>query len=77
MIAHKLSDVHGTPREAVMPNWTSRRLLLADDCMGFSLHDTVIGPDIETEMVCVLNPPCAGEEGHRTDGAYPPPGRAA
>lgn len=50
MIVRKLSDVIGTPREVVTPNWTSRRLLLADDRMGFSLHDTVIQAGTETEM---------------------------
>jgi L-ectoine synthase len=50
VIVRKLSDVLETPREVVTPNWRSRRLLLADDGMGFSLHDTVIQPDTETEM---------------------------
>jgi L-ectoine synthase len=50
MIVRKLSDVLGTPREVVTPNWTSRRLLLEDDKMGFSLHDTVILAGTEIEM---------------------------
>jgi len=50
MIVRKLSDVLGTQREVVTPNWTSRRLLLEDDKMGFSLHDTVIRAGTETEM---------------------------
>lgn len=31
-------------------NWTSRRLLLAGDRMGFSLHDTIIKAGTETRM---------------------------
>jgi L-ectoine synthase len=31
-------------------NWTSRRLLLAADGMGFSLHDTIIHAGTRTEM---------------------------
>ena len=50
MIVRKLSDVLGTPREVVTPNWTSRRLLLEEDAMGFSLHDTVIQAGTTTEM---------------------------
>lgn len=50
MIVRKLSDVLGTRREVVTPNWTSRRLLLDDDRMGFSVHDTVIQAGTETEM---------------------------
>lgn len=30
--------------------WTSRRLLLAKDGMGFSMHDTLIKPGTETKM---------------------------
>ncbi|MEQ9069952.1 MAG: ectoine synthase, partial [Gimesia chilikensis] len=30
--------------------WNSRRLLLAGDKMGFSLHDTLIHPGTETEI---------------------------
>jgi L-ectoine synthase len=32
------------------PTWSSRRLLLREDGMGFSLHDTVIHPGTETVM---------------------------
>jgi L-ectoine synthase len=32
------------------PNWVSRRLLLAGDGMGFSLHDTIIRAGTSTRM---------------------------
>jgi L-ectoine synthase len=48
MIVRKLEDLAGTDREVGAANWTSRRLLLAKDGMGFSLHDTVIHPGTET-----------------------------
>lgn len=46
MIIRDLADVVGTEREVGGEDvgWTSRRLLLADDNMGFSLHDTLIHP---------------------------------
>ena len=48
MIVRSLSDIDGSRREVVTENWTSRRFLLAQDGMGFSLHDTVIRPGTET-----------------------------
>lgn len=48
MIVRSLNDLAGTEREVAAENWTSRRLLLAKDGMGFSLHDTVIHPGTET-----------------------------
>ena len=50
MIVRKLSDITGTERETSAKNWTSRRLLLRDDKMGFSLHDTLIFAGTSTEM---------------------------
>lgn len=50
MIVRKLNDILGTEREVQAPNgnWTSRRLSLKDDEMGFSLHDTLIHAGTET-----------------------------
>lgn len=42
MIVRKLDELTGTDRVVASDGWTSRRLLLAGDGMGFSLHDTVI-----------------------------------
>lgn len=48
----KLKDVIGTEREvkAENGNWTSRRLLLKKDNMGFSMHDTIIHAGTETHI---------------------------
>ncbi len=54
MIIQRLADVIGTDREITTPNWTSRRLLLRDAGMGFSLHDTVLHAGTTTEM-CYKN----------------------
>ena len=50
MIVRQLDDCIGTDREVEAPNgnWISRRLILAKDDMGFSLHDTVIRAHTET-----------------------------
>lgn len=50
MIVKKLNDVLNTDREVDTPNWTSRRLLLKGDGMGFSLHDTLIKAGTATPM---------------------------
>ncbi len=50
MIVRKLQDILGTEREVNAPNgnWTSRRLSLKDDSMGFSVNDTLIYAGTET-----------------------------
>lgn len=50
MIVRSLREIKDTDREVSGENWTSRRLLLQDDQMGFSLHDTVIRAGTTTEM---------------------------
>jgi len=50
VIVRELREVEGTGRDVDTPNWRSRRLLLAEDGMGFSLHDTVIRAGTETPM---------------------------
>lgn len=49
MIIKRLDDL---PEDRVVhaENWTSRRLLLRGERMGFSLHDTVIKPGTTTRM---------------------------
>lgn len=54
MLVRSLNDVVGTERDIHAETWNSRRLLLADDKMGFSVHDTLIHPGTETEM-CYQN----------------------
>lgn len=50
MIIRKLSDIVGTDRDVDGGNWSSRRLCLAEDKMGFSMHDTVLRAGTETRM---------------------------
>jgi L-ectoine synthase len=54
MIVRRLEELKGTDREVHAKTWTSRRLLLADDRMGFSLHDTILHAGTETRM-CYRN----------------------
>ncbi|MEX0763236.1 MAG: ectoine synthase [Dehalococcoidia bacterium] len=48
MIVRQLTDIVGTDRDVHAENWNSRRLLLAKDFCGFSMHDTVIHAGTET-----------------------------
>lgn len=50
MIIRSLKECTGNEREVHAPNgnWISRRLLLRDDAMGFSFHETVIHAGTET-----------------------------
>ena len=50
MIVRTLSEISGTDRETSDETWTSRRLLLKGDGMGFSLHDTILYAGTTTEM---------------------------
>lgn len=54
MIVRHLQQVREAGREVAAANWTSRRLLLAADRMGFSLHDTLIHAGTTTRM-CYKN----------------------
>ncbi|MDG5789701.1 ectoine synthase [Evansella sp. AB-P1] len=46
----KLEDIIGTEQEIDGGNWVSRRLLLAKDGMGYSVHDTIIKAGTETHI---------------------------
>lgn len=48
MIVRTLDELIGTARDTVAKTWRSRRLLLAGDGVGFSLHDTLIYAGTET-----------------------------
>jgi len=50
MIVRTLEEISGTERETSAETWTSRRLLLKSDGMGFSLHDTILYAGTTTEM---------------------------
>jgi L-ectoine synthase len=56
MIVRHLNNITGTNREvfAENRNWVSRRLLLKDDGMGFSYHDTIIFAGTQT-YICYKN----------------------
>lgn len=50
MIVRTLDEVIGTENEVKADTWVSRRLLLKDDNMGFSYHDTIIYAGTETHI---------------------------
>ncbi len=50
MIVRKLEDILGSEREVKAETWESRRLVLKDDGMGHSLHDTIIKAGTETKI---------------------------
>lgn len=50
MIVRTLDEILGTDKEVKAETWTSRRLLLKDDDMGFSFHDTIIHAGTETHI---------------------------
>lgn len=45
-----LDRIVGSERDIRSANWNSRRLLLARDGMGFSMHDTIIHAGTETHI---------------------------
>jgi L-ectoine synthase len=50
VIVRSLHEVVGTDRDVAGDGWRSRRILLRDDGMGYSLHDTVVEAGAEMEM---------------------------
>lgn len=50
MIIRSLAEIADTDLDVRAETWQSRRLLLAKDAMGFSMHDTVLYAGTETEM---------------------------
>jgi L-ectoine synthase len=50
VIVRTLQEIVGSDRDVDGGNWSSRRLCLADDGMGFSMHDTVLRAGTETHM---------------------------
>jgi L-ectoine synthase len=50
MIVRTLDEVRGTERDVAGEGWRSRRLLLAADGMGFSLHDTTVAAGEQLEL---------------------------
>ncbi|MBI2952442.1 ectoine synthase [bacterium] len=54
MIVRSVKELIGTRRDILTETWVSRRLLLREDGMGFSLHETLVRAGTETEM-CYKN----------------------
>jgi L-ectoine synthase len=50
VIVRTLDDITGGDRDVDGGNWRSRRLLLAGDGLGFSLHDTIVRAGTTTSM---------------------------
>ncbi len=50
MKIRRLADIENTDDDVQAETWKSRRLLLARDGMGFSMHDTVLYAGTETHM---------------------------
>ena len=50
MIVRRLKDILNTERDVKTETWASRRLLLGDDRMGFSMHETTIFAGTETHI---------------------------
>lgn len=50
MIVKQLDDIVDTDRDVRAETWRSRRLLLAAEGRGYSLHDTVLYAGTQTEM---------------------------
>ncbi|HLR03366.1 MAG TPA: ectoine synthase [Virgibacillus sp.] len=50
MLVKSLDEIIGSENVTSTENWSSRRLLLTKDNMGFSLHDTIIRAGTETHI---------------------------
>ena len=50
MIIRHLKDIIATDRDVRTESWTSRRLVLRADHMGYSLHDTIVKAESEVKI---------------------------
>ena len=50
MIVRHIEDIIGTERKVTSDTWASRRMLLREDGMGFSFHETIIYAGSETHI---------------------------
>jgi L-ectoine synthase len=50
MIVRQIEDIEGSDNEVKSDNWTSKRILLAKDKMGFSFHETIIHAGTQTHI---------------------------
>ena len=44
MIVRSVDDIDGTDRDIQTPNWRSKRIVLAREKVGFSVHETTLYP---------------------------------
>ncbi len=50
MIVRTTAQITGTDRDVAAGAWRSKRIVLADDGVGFSFHETTIEADSESEF---------------------------
>lgn len=50
MIVRYMEDILGTERDVRAPTFSSRRMLLAEDGVGFSFHETILYAGTETHI---------------------------
>lgn len=50
MIVRSTAEITDTDRQVDSDTWTSKRIILADDNVGFSLHETTVAADTETPL---------------------------
>ncbi|MDF0531781.1 ectoine synthase [Tsukamurella sp. 8F] len=50
MIVRTTAEITGSDRQIDTENWTSKRIILSDDDVGFSLHETTVAPDTRTDL---------------------------
>jgi L-ectoine synthase len=50
MIVRRLKEILNTERDIKTDTWASRRLLLRDDNMGFSMHETTVFAGTQTHI---------------------------
>ena len=50
MIVRTTAEITGTERDISARDWRSKRIILADDGVGFSFHETTINPGSVSEF---------------------------
>lgn len=50
MIVRSLDDIVGSSRDVSGAGWRSRRIILRDDAMGCSVHDTIVEEGAELHL---------------------------
>lgn len=50
MIVRTTDEISGTDRQVSGETWVSKRIVLSDDDVGFSYHETTVEPNTETPL---------------------------